>query len=416
MLAKEIDDYNWFDNEYNHCFATNTGFTQLFATSPSTVPTHEYTKIKERLKIIHDFQDRCIYLFRKAIAENDTELIHWLINETPTSFGVEYHKNLQEHHFTKPVFFRTDEMRLGKIAEIQCPGSLWGELEILYQFYKKNGGVVNEFSPAFEFVSQLRDYLGKDPIVHYLTDNCSIPAGIRYFIQQTRPDVKYWGIDKDIKQLDCNFIRTHSFFGLCGENYFNLRLTLPPEKLLYDFPPYVLFDQKATLVLPFWNKTRQYFSDEIRDILIFSSPICNDKIQLENGEELTIEEFSALPQSQRCYYIKYAGSNVSINWGSRSVERLSNLGSQKCFELLKRCQTDYISGKIWLIQKEVKEKNTITYKERDGVINQESLNSKFSAFYGPSNLIGVVGTYSKKHKVHGQSDSVISILQEEKIY
>ena len=410
MLVKGKDDYNWFDNEYNQCFVSNVGFTQLFAVSPSTISSYEYDKAEKRLKIIHDFQDRCISLFRKALFDSDTQLLHWLLNETPKGFRAEYHKNLKDYHYTKPVFFRTDEMSLGKIAEIQCPGSLWGELEILYHFYKSKGFDVNAHSPATEFALQLKQYLGKEPVIHYLVDNASIPAGIRYFIQQTRPYLQYWGIDKGIKQLDCNFIRTHSFFGLCGENYFNQRLMLPAEKIKYDYPPHVLLDQKATLVLPFWNKTRKYFSDAIRDILIFSAPVCDGKLQMENGEELTFEEFSALPQSKRCYYLKYAGTNTSINWGSRAVERLSNLGSQKCLQLLKRCQLDYYRGKIWLIQKEVNEKNIVIYRERDGEEKEEKLNSKFSFFYGPVNLVGIVGTYSKKHKVHGQSDSVINIL------
>lgn len=423
MSVKEASSYQWVDNIYNQCFTSDIGFTQLLASEPCVIPMSEYEKASQRLMLIRDFQDRCISLFRKSLAENDKELIHWLLNETPESFGVEYHKNLKEYYYTKPVFFRTDEMSLGLIAEIQCPGSLWGEMELMYQNYHRLGYLVGDSSPVSKFTHQLQEYLGEAPVVHYLMDNASIPIGIRYFVQQTRPDIRYWGIDnnvmafrksskknKETKQVVCNFIRSHSFFGLCGENYFNLRLKEENPKFKYDFPPYVLFDQKAPLVLPFWEKTRNYFTDEIRNIIIFSTPICCNIIELENGEKIGIDEFSKRPQSQRRYYLKYAGTDVSINWGSRTVQRLSNLGSSKCLELLNQCVLDYERGKIWMLQKEVSEERKVTYAERSEDIQTEKLNTKYSFFYGAFDLIGGVTTHSRRHIVHGQPDSVVNLI------
>ncbi len=421
MSVKGVNNYQWADDTYNQCFISNTGFTQLLAKEPYMISASEYQKACKRLSIIHDFQDRCISLFRKALSENNDVLLHWLLNETPVSFGKEYHRNLKSHHYTKPVFFRTDEMSMGKIAEIQCPGSLWGEMELMYQKYHRLGYPVGDISPALELTRQLRDYLGAEPIVHYLIDNASIPIGIRYFIQQTRPHIRYWGIDKDVlafkntKEDDkeiavCNFVRTHSFFGLCGENYFNSRLNKEPLNFKYDFPPYVLFDQKATLVLPFWNKTRDYFTNEIRDIIIYSAPICGDTIQIEDGSEISIEEFSELSQSKRDYYLKYAGSDVSINWGSRSVQRLKKDSAPICLKKLKQCVSDYKRGKIWMIQKAISEKNQVTYTERSGEEKAEYLNTKYSFFYGPFDLIGAVTTHSRKNIVHGQPDSIVNLI------
>ena len=422
MLAKEINSYQWVDNSYNQCFTSDIGFTQLLASEPYVIPASDYKKARDRLAVIHDFQDRCISLFRKALSGSDKELLHWLLNETPTSFGVPYHQGLKEHHYTKPVFFRTDEMSQGKIAEIQCPGSLWGEMELMYQNYLRLGYRIENGSPASEFTRQLRNYLGESPVVHYLVDNASIPVGIRYFIQQTRPDIRYWGIDKNViafrkskkgneetARIVCNFVRTHSFFGLCGENYFNLRLKEETPNFKYDFPPYVLFDQKAPLALPFWKKTRDYFTDEIRSMIIFSSPICGNIIELEDGP-ITIDDFSKQSRSKRRYYLKYAGTDVSINWGSRAVERLSNLSSTKCFELLQQCVLEYGRGKIWMIQKEISEEQQVTYVNRSGETKTENLNNKYSFFYGAYDLIGAVITHSKKHIVHGQSDSVVNLI------
>lgn len=410
MVSNGNEKYLWADNHFNRSFSVNTGFTQLLSVSPTTISSSEYIVANNRLQIIHEFQDTCISIFRRALKDDDQELLHWLINETPQSFTVDYHKHLDDRHFVKPVFFRTDEMLTGKIAEIQCPGSLWGELELMHNFYKNEGYTVPVFSPADVFSEQLIDFLGQQPVIQYLIDNASAPAGVRYFIQQTRPKLLYWGIDKDIRVLDCNFIRTHSFYGLCGENYFLTRLEENPQSFKYDFPPYVLFDQKATLVLPFWKKTRNFFSDRVRNLIIYSTPVLNENITLENGDKVSLETFSKFPQSQRRYYLKYAGSDVSLNWGSKAVHRLSNYGSFQCLKLLQKCLFEHKKGKIWLLQKEHKEKKEKSYWDRDGQLSKDNFNCKYSSFYGPLGLIGIVGSYRKHYKVHGQSETVIDLF------
>lgn len=406
-----MSTYDWLDSEFNNSTGSNTGFTQLIATKPFTIPLSEYLKAEERLRVIHDFQDRCIHLFRCALEENNEELLKWLINETPISLSLNYHKTLLDWHFTRPVFFRTDEMQFGKIAEIQCPGSHWGELELLYRCFRGTDSTSITTAPSALFTKQLKQYLGNiQPIVCYLADNSSAPTGVKYFIEKTRPAIKYWGIDSGVKSLDCNFIRTHSFFGLCADNYFKIRLNESQHTFKYDFPPYVLFDQKATLALPFWSKTRKYFTDEIRNLIIFSTPLLSETIELEGGEYVTIKDFSNRQPSQRAYYLKYAGSDVSKNWGSRAVYRLSNETSRHCEELLQTCLNGVQNGQIWLIQKELASKCEIEYWDRTGTKDVEKMNVKYSSFYGPFGLIGMSSYYRKHFKVHGQYDTILNLV------
>lgn len=398
--------YDWLNEEINKTFPESTiGFTQKIATEPQFMSVNA----NSRLKLIHEFQDICIEIFRKSLVDNDRILLNWLINETPPSLGFDYHRLLSDDCFKKPVFFRTDEMDFGKIAEIQCPGSHWGELELLYNYYKNCFNLGQE--PAKIFVNQLKRYLNKSlPTVLYLTDNSSAPAGVRYFISKTRPDIKYWGIDSMVEAKSCDFIRTHSFFGLCGENYHKLRLTSVGDSVEYDYPPYILFDQKATLALPFWSKTKEAFSDDIRDLIIYSTPLLTDLIELENGEILSIEEFSKKPQSKRKYYLKYAGSDVTKNWGSRGVYRLSNESSIGCETLLKKCLKASEQGNIWMIQKEISNKENISYYDKDGTVKIDKRNVKYSTFYGPMEVIGILGYYRKHFKVHGQNDTILSLI------
>ncbi len=241
-----------------------------------------------------------------------------------------------------------------------------------------------------------------------MLDNSSIPAGMRYFIEKTRPSIRYWGIDRGITPKQCNFIRSHSFFGLCADNEFSSRLVRTGKGITFDLPPHVLFDQKASLVLPFWSLTRELFSDEIRNLLIFSTPLLPNGIELPGNNRISIEEFSQLPRSQRSYYLKYAGSNVALNWGSKAVYRLSNLSHESCLKLLNRCISNYSYGQTWLLQEEEIHDDKIDFLTRNCEKHVETLRAKFSSFYGPFGCLGILAMHRNHYKVHGQNDTVIS--------
>ena len=404
--------YEWADCLYNSSPRYDCGFTQLLSVSPFLLTNTEWQFYHSRLDTIKKYFANTIKVFRKSLNKDlNPKISKWLLNETPKSLGVEYHKSLECRHYTPPLFFRTDEARIGRIIEIQCPGSLWGELQLVYEYVLMldlHRNIKKISSPADVFARNLYRYLKDTPIVHYLIDNSSMPSGVRFFIERTRPNIKYFGIDKDINRKQCNFIRTHSFFGLCAENDFKPRLKDVGKSLFYDYPPHVLFDQKATLILPFWSLTRDFFSDEIRDLFVFSTPLLPDGIELEDGSCLSVEEFSSLSRSQRSYYLKYAGSDVSINWGSKAVFRLNNMSSKKCLNLLKECLSEFNNGKIWLIQKEEKQDDTISYLDRNGKRHIHSLRGKYSAFYGPHEYIGSLAMHRNHNKVHGQNETVLS--------
>jgi hypothetical protein len=406
-----MNDYEWADCSINSCPRCATGFTQLLASSPYLISPVVWDLYESRLSLIRTFQRAALNLFRTALNnETHPSLIHWLLNETPDSLGFRYHRSLEDRHYTLPVFFRTDEIAPGRIVEIQCPGSLWGDLQLTFDYVTRldhqGGGV----SPAAQFATQLTDLLRGAPIVHHLLDNASGPAGMRYFIEKTRPIVKYWGIDYGIWPENCNFIRSHSFFGLCADNEFRSRLVRVGNGVTYDLPPHVLFDQKASLVLPFWSRTRELFSDEIRDLFVFTTPLLPSGIELPDGTHVTIEEFARLARSQRLYYLKYAGSDVALNWGSKAVFRLSNMSHDDCRKLLQECVARYERGQTWLIQKEETHDDKIVFLARDGTTHTEKLRAKLSGFYGPFGCIGVLAMHRHHYKVHGQADTILSYV------
>ena len=63
-----------------------------------------------------------------------------------------------------------------------------------------------------------------------------------------------------------------------------------------------------------------------------------------------------------------------------------------------------------MLQKETAVKKSIEYLNRENETNTEQYNVKYSTFYGPFGLIGMLGYYRKHYKVHGQPETVITML------
>jgi hypothetical protein len=406
-----VNTYEWADNLINSSPRYATGFTQLLATKPYRVSAEVRGLYEARLPLIRSFQKTSLDIFRAALRdEMRPAVLHWLLNETPDCVGLSYHRRLEDRHFTLPVFFRTDEVTPGRIIEVQCPGSAWGELQVAFEHAAQTGCVGGGESPADRFVAQLTHFLQVPPVVDHLLDNSSAPAGMRYFIEKTRPRVIYWGLDRGVRGDDCNFIRTHAFLSICSDKDFLPRLARVGRGVTYDLPPHILFDNKALMVLPFWSLTRESFSDEIRNLFPFTTPLCPSGIELQDGTRVTVEEFSRFPQSRRSYFLKYAGSSLALNWGSRAVYRLSNLGGGACLEFLRKCLSGYERGEIWLLQAEEAQEDEIEYLTRDGAVRKERLRAKFSGYYGPDGCLGVLVMHRRHFKVHGQEETVLSYV------
>ncbi|MDY0361157.1 MAG: hypothetical protein RBR08_06880 [Desulforegulaceae bacterium] len=412
------DYYKFLDEQINNELKTDIGFNSLISSKPYLFDDEQSKKFFNRYEIIKEFQKICLNLFQKSLLEEeDPEIADLVLNELPENIGEKYHKNLPVRNDQTPVFFRTDEVIPGKISEIQSPGSSWGIYDQIFSFFNshkefnKNKRLFENSLP-FQLSKALKNYLKKDPIVHHLIDNASIPWGMRYFILQTRKHgIKYFGYDKNITSYDCNFIRSHAFFGLMADNFRRFRLEkYEKNELDYDLFPCVLFDQKMPLIFPFHEKTKKYFSDEIRDIFPFSSLVTPQGLNLEEGNNISIDDFCRLPQSKRKYFLKYAGSDLEINWGSKSVFYLGKESQIRCKNILENVLKGYKYRKKWKIQKAyfTKDENA-EYISRENEILKEKAYSKFSGFYGPNGLMGILVMQRTFPKVHGSPETIMTI-------
>lgn len=402
--------YTILDAAVNGVPATSLGFTQLAAPRPYELGDAAIDGARARYKAVHEFFNSALDVLAAALeGEYPPNVGAMLLSEVPSDLGAAFHRRILARRRTIPQFFRTDEVRPGRIVEIQCPGSLWGEYEAL-RFQYAEGGYTDIPSVAASFTDQVRSVLGPDVRIHHLLDNASISHTMKYFIHRTRPAVRYWGIDPGIDQLSCNFVRSHSFFGQIGECFFSPRLEqYAAGELMFDLPPVIIFDEKITLALPFLEETRSQFSDDVRGALVFSAPVTPDGFRMPDGDWISLEAFASQPRTQRRWFLKYAGSDTFINWGSRAVFTLDNCGKEACFRRLSDAASGFHRGKVWIVQPSETMHDIVQYVTRDGRVQSARLNAKFSTFYGPNGYMASLTQHRNFPKVHGQQDTVVNI-------
>ncbi len=417
MGQAEADLYRELDADIDERIGVELGFTGLIAAHPLRVTEPEFQGLCDRYVRIKSFQETCRALFRQSLeGEADPEIARSVVGELPDHLAAAYHRALDAAQDRTPVFFRTDESRSGLLSEIQCSGSGWGfvtQMQRLYASHPDVFGAPRHFPTSFPqaFTEALEAYLSRPPVVHHLVDNASRPHGIRYFIQRTREaGLRYFSYDRDVRPEDCNFVRAHDFISLPTHNFFDDRMARCARgSLFFDLPPSNLYDGKIILAWPFWSKTRDAFTDEVRALFPYTTVIEAEGMEMEDGEKLTLEAFASIPNRRRTWYLKYAGTDIGINWGSKAVHLASTLSGVQCRKLLDTIVADRARGRYWIAQRAVRETEAMEVIERNGASREVEAYGKISAFYGPGGLLGALGMHRRSHKVHGATDTVISL-------
>ena len=235
---------------------------------------------------------------------------------------------------------------------------------------------------------------------------------MRYFIQRTRRQgARYFSYDRGVSPADCNFVRSHDFITLPHHNFFADRMERCNQgQVFFDLPPSNLFDGKIILAWPFWEKTRSWYSDEVRSLFPHAGIIRPDGIALEGGERISLEEFCRIPQRKREFYIKYAGTDINMNWGSKSVYLASTFSQVQCRKLLDTILADGRRHRHWIVQRAIRQKETASVVSLDGTLVDSEAYSKLSGFYGPDGLMAILVMQKCNHKVHGSSETIMSIV------
>lgn len=387
-------------------------FDEMILVEPVEFSVGERARRHATRGVISELFSKSREIFHRCIFDGaEAVLRRLLLNDSIERLPLRFYHNLPQEVWTDPLFVRTDESRAGKIFEIQCPGSGWGDLLLLTSLYRdhcKNPNVIS-FTPGAEIIKAIQEICGTEsPSVLHLLDNSSNPSSMHFLIRSTQPPLRYWGCSKDVRCGECNLVRSHSVYGLIAENLFFLRLKRAAEGTLkFDLPPLLIFDQKMILCLPFLDQTKAEFSDAVRETIAYTYPVTSTGFRDVTGEWTTLEAFLARPPRGRKYFLKYGGCDTTVNWGSRAVFRLD---SEKASELLKVAVADYDNGRPWVIQPALAEKEWVSYFPRQSAEPKtERLTAKYSTFYGPDGPVGVRSQYRMNTKVHGQVDAVVGL-------
>lgn len=349
---------------------------------------------------------------REAIFEQNTDITDILFSEAPLGLSIDYHKNLPECCWRIPILFRTDESVSGKVYEIQSPGSGWGDLHLYATSYRELGIDVPEEILSFpdKYAQNLILATGKEcPKVFHMTDASSVPYSIRYLLGVTNK-LKYWGYSADVNMRNIDCLISHSVISIPSSNYFSDYLRMAADgDMVFAVPPNLIFDEKAIYLLPFYRKTRHYFSDRIRELFPFTTVLENGGFYDENGKFVRADEFSKLSPNERGYYLKYGGPDTNRNWGSRSVFRLSG---NDCNEKLESALEKVKEGEVWLLQKDeskIHDSNKISDDLKD-LMFKKKLHVKLSCFYGQDDEPMGIKIMARRHfKVHGQTDTFVGL-------
>lgn len=373
--------------------------------APVIVRGPEASRALDRPRLIQSFY-QCALAVYKAVCDEDLPPVvgQLLFSGSPPGYGQEFHRSIGTTAFDIPQTFRTDEDADGKILEIQAPGSFWGESLLLSDYFDRT--MNTSASSLQSFCQGIRAYTGNpDPVVLHLTDAASSQAGVRYFINRTRLEgLRYYGWDPEVKVGSVDHVRAHSFQSLTNENLFAQRLAERREgkRGLFDLPVNIIFDTKVLLPLPFWRHTREFFDAEHRDALAFTAFLEPDGVvELLNGELVQRSELAALPPRERGYFLKYAGGDLSRNWGSRAVFRLRTRG-QDWRRRLDDAWSAASAGEAWVIQTESRAASK-------GLTENEE-HEKHSWFCAYQRLVGGVLMTRPHFKVHGGPETSASPL------
>jgi hypothetical protein len=380
------------------------------APSPIRLSPDLVAKLRRRYEVIKEWQQITLDLLRASLSgEFEPEFASLVLNELPEYVAHDFHRRLMYLPLRTPVFFRTDEVGDGKLAEVQSPGSLWGTHEVLLDLYRHRSGQGAAQPPLSETMpASLRTYLSRPPVVHHLLEQSSHPVLERYLIEKLRREIPYFGYDAAVTPATCNFIRVHTFSSFWSDQAREQRLeALAEGRLWYDLTPGILFSEKIPMAFPFWSTTRRYYSDAVRNLFPYTQLVTPEGIELEDGSWASLEQIAAL--DDRNFFLKYAGADASRNYYGMSTLSLAHLSPAACQDKLGAIARADRGKEVWIMQRSCGALEQCCYLSGNSDVVEMAGYRKSSSFYGPQGFLGMLVMHAPFDNVHTTPETVLSL-------
>src|SRR5262245_30769171 len=196
---KAADCYAFLEWQSNEVTRSLVGFTGLITPVPDNLSAAQWQSLEARYAAIKEWQSTTVELFSASLKGLVTPVIAGLfLREVPPYLASYHHDIVSSAPINTPMFFRTDEAVLGKIVEVQSPGSLWGTYEQLQDYYRAHGFSLS-LDLSEKWAAALAMEISKPPIIHHFFN--LFWASESYFAQKARRFVRYYGYDKGVRPL-----------------------------------------------------------------------------------------------------------------------------------------------------------------------------------------------------------------------
>ena len=127
VSPQAADCYAFLEWQSNEVTRSLVGFTGLITPVPDNLSSAQWQSLDARYPTIKEWQSTTLELFSSSVKGLITPAIAELFLREIPPYLAAYHRDIvSSAPISTPMFFRTDEAVLGKIVEVQSPGSLWG--------------------------------------------------------------------------------------------------------------------------------------------------------------------------------------------------------------------------------------------------------------------------------------------------
>ncbi len=168
QVSPQADDcYAFLEWQSNEVTRSLVGFTGLITPVPDNLSSAQWQSLASPLRNDQGMAIDTLELFSSSLKGLVTPAIAELFLREIPPYLASYHRDIvSAAPIHTPMFFRTDEAVLGKIVEVQSPGSLWGTYEQLQDYYRAHGFSLGT-DLSEKWATALAAEIGKPPIIHH---------------------------------------------------------------------------------------------------------------------------------------------------------------------------------------------------------------------------------------------------------